>query len=1041
MNRLLSSFILILCSVSVFSQSYSFRIYNEQDGLENRYINTIDQANDGKLILGTGEGLFAFDGFEFKAYHTADSLAEEFIESSFKDQDGTIWLGHGNGSTTTFKNGKCHPIDLTNYFKSKIVDIHKDSQNTIWLASQNTGLISIKDSTHKVHFKQGLEDYTIFCFLIDSQGVFWFGTDLGVLRGQINGANSFETELVGDLPFSSVVDISPYKNGFVVATEDAGLFVCSVNGNNFSSKEVKFQGNPIDKYLIKSFRLDQANNLWISTNQSSLIAFSNPSQPFEYNAEQVFNEAGSQSSKNVKVSFHDMEGNLWIGTIGNGLHKLEESYFANYFGENANYGAYDFLQTGDSLWTCSFGTIEISRIHPGNIITVLDQRNGIPSDEITSIYRDQNKNIWIGTSSKGCYMLPKGKEKFSKINLTKEFEKCSITSIQGQGDLIFIATNYGVFYLQNNKVIHHATIETGLSGNVIRCLYKDSKDRIWLGTTTQTIPYIQNGELQYFEPVFSNYQLTIKSFTEDNHGNIWAGTDGNGVICLDCEELTLYTKKDGLNSDYCYGIIYQDGELWVEHRAALSKINLETKTISTFQPETSKTLTFQDNAILADGNNIYFGTNSGALRYDKSKDVKNTFEPILSIQKIMISDFSFDNLSFINLPYGDYKIEIFFRGISLTNPQGVRYQYILDGYDTEWSELSELNIARYNHLPPGSYTFKVKAFNSDDFGGTSQLSFELNIELPFWKKWWFYLAIIMVAAILFRGILNRRERLLKENQMKLKIALDERTKEVVQQKEELEQKNKDITDSIVYAKNIQNAMLPPLHKLNQFFEHSFIYLKPRDIVSGDFYWVERFGNKVVIACADCTGHGVPGAFMSIIGSSILKEVINTKEINSPAMVLERLNVELNDLLNKNQTEDSIRDGMDISVIEFDLDSRELRFSSANRPMFLYTSGQLLEIRGDRKSIGDVLDNTPYKFSEQTFVLNRGDRFYLFSDGMTDQFGGPNQKKIKRSGLFNHINSTLHHSLNNQYTELSMFIQTWMGQHEQLDDMILIACEI
>ncbi|MEZ4799193.1 MAG: two-component regulator propeller domain-containing protein [Flavobacteriales bacterium] len=1040
MDRFLSTLLLFICTLSVYSQSYSFRIYNEQDGLENRYINTIDQSNEGKLILGTGEGLFAFDGFEFKSYHTADSLAEEFIESSFKDDDGTIWLGHGNGSTTTFKNGKCHPIDLTNYLKSKVVDIQKDANHAIWLASQNTGIVRIIDGSNKVHFRQGLEDYTVYCFFIDPSGIFWFGTDLGVLRGQINGSNGFQTELVGDLPFSAIVDILPYKNGFVVATEDAGLFVCKIEGTNFSSQEIKYKGNPIDQYLIKSIRLDQGNNLWVSTNQSSLIAFSNASEPFEYNAEQVFNEAGSQSSKNVKVSFHDMEGNLWIGTIGSGLHKLEESYFANYFGENENYGAFDFMQTGDSLWTSSYGTIEISRIHPGNIITVLDQRNGLPLDPITSIYRDNKNNIWIGTSTKGCYMLPDGKDKFNRISLTKEFEKCSITAVQGEGDFIYVATNYGVFYIQNGKVVHHATIETGLSGNVIRSLFKDSKNRIWLGTTTQSIPYISNGELNYYEPIFSNYQLTIKSFTEDNNGNIWAGTDGNGVICLDCKELSVFTKKDGLSSDYCYGVTYQDGELWVEHRAALSRINLETKGIDIFQPEASKTLTFQDNATLADGNNIYFGTNSGTLRYDKSKDVKNTFEPILSIEKILISDFTFDNLSLINLPYGDYKIEIFFRGISLTNPKGVRYQYILEGYDTEWSELSELNVARYNHLPPGGYTFKVKAFNSDGFGGTKELNFELKIELPFWKKWWFYLLLIVGTAILFRAILNRRERMLKENQIKLQKALDERTREVVHQKEELEQKNKDITDSIVYAKNIQNAMLPPMHKLNQYFEHSFIYFKPRDIVSGDFYWVERFGTKVVIACADCTGHGVPGAFMSIIGSSILKEIINTKEINSPAMVLEKLNEELNELLNKNQTEDSIRDGMDISVVEFDTETRELRFSSANRPMFISTSGKLIEIRGDRKSIGESA-NGLFKFSEQAFFLNRGDRFFLFSDGMTDQFGGPNQKKIKRSGLFNHINSTLHLSLNNQYTELNLFIQTWMGEKDQLDDMILIGCEI
>jgi serine phosphatase RsbU (regulator of sigma subunit) len=274
----------------------------------------------------------------------------------------------------------------------------------------------------------------------------------------------------------------------------------------------------------------------------------------------------------------------------------------------------------------------------------------------------------------------------------------------------------------------------------------------------------------------------------------------------------------------------------------------------------------------------------------------------------------------------------------------------------------------------------------------------------------------------------------------LQAKLEERTKEVVQQKELLEVKNKDITSSIEYAKNIQKAMLPAPDKLNQLFRDAFVYYKPRDIVSGDFYWAERFGNKTILACADCTGHGVPGAFMSLIGSALLKEVCNMKAIHSPEDALHALDKELRAMVNKSDSEFGIADGMDIAIVEFDHDRNLLRCSGARRPVVVYRNGERIELRGDRKSIGGDQEGES-GFTVHSIELQHGDSFYMFSDGVSDQFGGEKGKKLKKTGVLRILDNLNGKAMSTQKTIVDEKFSNWMGDHIQVDDIILLGVRI
>ncbi|MEO0405422.1 MAG: SpoIIE family protein phosphatase, partial [Bacteroidota bacterium] len=344
------------------------------------------------------------------------------------------------------------------------------------------------------------------------------------------------------------------------------------------------------------------------------------------------------------------------------------------------------------------------------------------------------------------------------------------------------------------------------------------------------------------------------------------------------------------------------------------------------------------------------------------------------------------------------------------------------------------------NLGSGIYTFKVKAYNSDMVGGDLIAKIPISIQLPFWKRWWFYAVVILVLGGGIRYFIFRREQIMVENQEKLQLALDVATAEVVAQKELVEIKNKDITDSIIYAKNIQKAMLPHPDALKRYFKDAFVFYKPRDIVSGDFYWVDRFGDKIVIACADCTGHGVPGAFMSLISSVLLKGVSRLSEVSAPNQFLEQLDMELTSMLQDEDSNFSVDDGMDISVVEIDTTNNTVRMSAARRPIWIVQNGEMQEIKGDRFPIGGSSAKDK-KYTLHEMVLEEGDAIYQFSDGLPDQFGGANGKKLKKTRIVELLNKIKNLPMLQQEMAFRNLFADWKGPLEQVDDIIFMGFRV
>ncbi|CAN5535080.1 hypothetical protein BH10BAC1_BH10BAC1_16530 [soil metagenome] len=270
---------------------------------------------------------------------------------------------------------------------------------------------------------------------------------------------------------------------------------------------------------------------------------------------------------------------------------------------------------------------------------------------------------------------------------------------------------------------------------------------------------------------------------------------------------------------------------------------------------------------------------------------------------------------------------------------------------------------------------------------------------------------------------------------------EKRSSEIInQQKQIVDSKNKEIVDSINYAKKIQQAIIPSTAEVKNTFPNSFVLLLPKDIVSGDFYWVTKSGQQAFFAVADCTGHGVPGGFMSMLGTALLNEIINEKKIYEPADVLDMLKLKIIMALRQSENANESKDGMDIALIQINLNTNELTFAGANNSLYLLRNQKLREFKGDKFPIGFVGKNDK-QFSQQKIKLESNDVLYMFTDGYPDQFGGPQGKKFKYKPLEEMLTQIAARPVDEQRHTLLNTHESWKGDLEQVDDICVVGIRI
>jgi len=1042
-----ASFILWLFTLTVSSQDYRINNYGISQGISHPFVYTINQDSQGYIWIGTGEGLCRFNGFAFSTDIVQDSLTGQVAGVSFKDSRKILWFGYHSGNIANYDGRTFNMINPGIEINSAITGFAELNDGIILVSTLNNGLFAYNNKTGKATVTEGLEPGMLTALLVKGN-IMLLGSQegLGIYSIDNTGSRAAMKVKVSELEFIRVQDIQPssVSNTFWIATEDQGVSKLALNGEQYllSKTGAEFK---IGTENVQSVFEDKEKQLWVSTLRNGVFKLGLPDGKGSFGMVTVFNKQNGLPGNAIKKVFEDLEGNIWIATYGDGLSLLsgQSLAFTDFEGAGLENDIQSVAVTEDKVYFIG-GPGGLFRFKKGTDKTPV-KITSLPAGRVTALHLD-GRSLFIGTETKGLFLMEVNSTLVRKIPYEAYSMGNWISAIATDAQHVYLGTKDGIYLLSKDLMEEaHYTTNDGLPHNNIEHIYIDSKNRLLVATRANGIYHLAaDGGINNLYPA-GNGEIEFKSITEDDKGGIWAATYGDGVFYFNNDSVYQLMIPAGLKADFCYSIIRgANGSIWVGHRLGISRINAGNMRISIYDQNIGITGDCNLNAVYGGKTGIiYFGTTEGLISYDPSKDKNIKLPPFTNIVNLLISDKVYDYNKKIVLPYRLYKLRIEFIGLNFSDPQAVRYQYKLEGHDLEWSDVTSQTFASYPRIEDGEYTFLLRSFNSEGFSQETPVAISIKVKPPVWKTWWFILLSFLIAIVIIYIIIKIREREQKKLQEYLERELKARTKEVVEQKEVIEIKNRDITDSINYAKRIQTSMLSPINRLQQHFSGSFVFYSPRDIVSGDFYWFDQVNNnKFTIVCADSTGHGVPGAFMSMIGSTLIKDICTREAGNSPSQVLQALDCELRNTLNQN-LDDGTKpgDGMDIIVCEIDLITHYVRHASAMRPMIIYRNGEEIFIKGSRNSVGGHYDREDNLFEDEGLQLSKGDIIYMFSDGYSDQFGGPIGKKFKMVRLKNLLQDIHQKQMDEQCIHVKNTFNLWKENYEQVDDVLFMGIKI
>ena len=1031
------------------TQKFFFDNYSNKQGLNEQKVYKLLQDSKDYIWLGTANGLSRFDGKKFENFTSRDNLASGGVTSIIEDSLGYIWFGHRSGGGISIFNGS--KFEQAAFDSIKITgDITGIVQikDKIWFISSADGAISadfpVKDIKHikgkQFRGKDFLSDQ-VFGAIVYHDGSIICIADVG-LRRYNSKEKKFENYRMPHMTtyFNSTCLLEDKKGNIWFGTNHGGVYKYIMSESRMVYYDLVKYG--ISSNTVSCFNEDSRGRIWAGTWGGGIALF---------DGEKVskFDTGNGLKASKIYDIIEDIEGNILIADQSNGLTIFKGDAFETFNEKeilpDPNVNAI-YKDKKGVLW---FGTnAGISRFNPGSNKKpeIFSQTKNLIPEDIRFFKEDKNGNLWIGSNDGGVILFNMKTSRFEAqpyINsiLYRDFQVKAL-EIDKENKL-WIGTNDGLAVgTINEQNFQRSTIIDRLTVHTITALYCDPNDDMWIGTEPLGK---KPGLIRYNAANKSFKQISVlpgiipKAMVMDNKGVLWIGT-GQGVLALRNDSI-IYTLKqdDGLLSNNINLLsLGNDGSIYIGTNVGLNRYFPETKRIFSYTERNGFTgIETKQNAVYrSPQGDLWFGTANGATHLDPSETSTRSLEPLTHILGMRVNYETREMTPGLKLNYNEKSVLFDYYSICLANPDVVRYKVKLDGADEDWRPVTDQTSAIYSALPPGKYTFNVIASNNQGIWNSKPVTYHFIIRPPFYLTWWFILASFALIVVIIVMYIKIREQSLIREKVVLEEKIKERTAEVVLKSREIEEKNKDITASIRYAERIQRAMLPK----EDTFEETFVLFMPKDIVSGDFYWMYDNGDWQFIAVVDCTGHGVPGAFMSIIGHNSLNKVVREYGLTRPSAIVDQLNNEVMKALMQRH-EKAINDGMDLALIAFNKKNFTLEFAGAYNPLYVVRKGEVFVYKGDRFPIGMTTMDEKKNFTNQQVDIRPGDMVYMCSDGYADQFGSADVKKYKSGNVKKLLSSIWNLPVNEQKERLENEILTWKGDLAQVDDILFIGTKI
>lgn len=736
---------------------------SKKEDLPQANVYSILQDKQGYMWFGTEAGLGRYDGKKFQLFDTDLGLSNNYIAALHLDKQGNIWMGTFGGGVTfyDFKEFKAYSVN-DSLSGTEVNGVAEDKNGHIWFATTQ-GICKYDGKKFiKYNEKQGLTGKGFVCVHVAKNGTVWIGSKSdGAFKLQGNKFVKYDT--TSGLANMKVYCIFEDNKGLIHIGTQEGLSV--FNGKTFVNKYVA-DGLPAN--TIRAIIQDKKGQIWYGT--SAGIGIQQPNGKFKY-----LRSINGLTVDYVISLYEDRQGIVWIGTYTGGVYKYISNKFQIYnstMGLPNNTVRAIAQDTTGRYW---FGTERGIAALQGDSIKTFGAEDGLAGGEtVMSIYEDLKKNIWFATFGTGAIKY-NGKT-FKSYSMEQGIFMYVWSIYQDKDSIMWIGTySQGVFKMKGDSILaQHNTTSDSLFANNITCILQDRKGNMWFGTYGEGVRKYDGKNFTKLTTAQGLSNDNVYGVMEDDQGRIWFNTE-YGISIFDGKRFSKINKKKGLHSNSIW-LMHKDvdGSIWVGHEKGIEKYNPTTGTSRFYGYQEGFTpIEVTAGAVYRDSDgNFWFGTIAGVVKYSPKEDLPNPYEPITLISNITLfnrdvpdwSEYadSFDfrkNLPVgLMLPYNQNFITFNFIGIHTGAPSKVRYQYMLKGFDNDWQPLTDRTEATYSNLPPGKYTFYLKARSGDGVWTKTPVEYSFVIDKPFWEKWWFYGSEVLLLILLFTASIYLNQR-------------------------------------------------------------------------------------------------------------------------------------------------------------------------------------------------------------------------------------------------------------------------------------------
>ena len=785
-------------------KNLKFKHYSLEDGLSQSSVLSIVQDKNGFIWFGTRDGLNKYDGYTFKTYshlyNDSTSISNNYIKTLFVDPQGHLWVGTQDGLNKFLEDQDCFKRYLYKSNEQKnanteIWDIVSYDENNLWVGTNN-GLILLNTTTEEINFENEFElNNPVRSLLKSNDDKFWIKTTKTIgsydqkTKKYIN--YTLERNDLDDLNLSIISCLFEdsqkniwlgYRNGLAIFNKEEKIF-----------KPFKLKNNIDITDNVRSIHEDFLGNIWVGTYYGIYIINAKKTIIKHFIHEESNKNSLSQNS--VYKIYQDTKGDIWIGTYAGGINYFDRSYdsfrlFSSGNNNTINYKVVSsIVEDDDKLWIgTEGGGLNLYNGKTGNFIYYKhnpDNRNSLSSDNVKAVIKDIEGNLWIGTHEGGLNLYnPNKPQEFIKFlndpedTLTISNNRVIALYEDLKQDNIWLGTSGGGVNIinKNTKLITRFNEIKSLAGEFVYTITKsEEEDYIFIGGNLglckvnvytkeiETIPY----EIKNNNDPTKNATLCV---FEDNSQNLWIGTEGSGLYYY--ETLTETSTKFGINNGLPNEVVYailpdEDNNLWLSTNYGLSKLNLKTKQFKNFDvTDGLQGNEFNYNSYLKSKNgDLYFGGANGLTIFNPNDIVENAFVPPVLITDIFVNNLPYlpKSKGYMKLNYTHNVFSFNFTALSFSKSKKNQYAYKLEGFDDDWNYVGTRRTTTYTNIDPGTYTFKVKAANSDGLWNEKGDEIIVKIKPAPWNTLFaniLYLLGFITAGTLFRKyyLIRRKER-------------------------------------------------------------------------------------------------------------------------------------------------------------------------------------------------------------------------------------------------------------------------------------------